>query len=280
MGGNMAFHPLASVQPLHSNCCCVPSMRMLLPVGSSKKTMLLLSPASRKLTISSCPPDFLITGYAALAINASASRGRRNLSLLILPVSAVAAEILITFDEAGSAPLDFASTVPLTAAYSSSGVTFSGPSAGQGGAILDEDGGFGVSALSGSNFLAFNRATYATDPETIRFDTLWQTVSIFAAGGLEPDTEPDTFLMEAFDDSDKKVASISSTYTTDWYLLTLTWENGIRKIKLTQTAGDGIFVFDNLRATDSSTPVAEPASMMLLVAGLAGLAGLRSRRRS
>jgi PEP-CTERM motif len=196
-------------------------------------------------------------------------------SLLVLPAGAVA-DIYITFDEGGSAVVDFVSTVPLTSAYSSSGVTFSGPSAGQGGAILNQSGNFGVNAYSGTNFLAFNGTTYATGPETIVFTDLWKTVSIYAAGG----NSINTFLMQAFDSIDSLVGT-ASVITQGWSLLAVSSEiEDIRKVVLTQTAGDGTFVFDDLRATDSSAPVPEPASLILLLAGIAGLAGLRSGRRS
>ena len=198
--------------------------------------------------------------------------------LLILPVSAVA-DIMISFDELGSAPTTFTSAVPLTTEYS--GVTFSGPRAIDGGAILDQGSNFGMlSANSGRNFLAFNRGAtmgnlgIPTDPETIVFTDLWKTVSIYAAGG----DSMDTFLMQAFDSIGSLVGTASIT-TQGWSLLVVSSETeNIRKVVLTQTAGDGTFVFDDLRATDSSAPVAEPASLILLLAGIAGLAGLRPGR--
>lgn len=198
--------------------------------------------------------------------------------LLILPVSAVA-DIMISFDELGSAPITFISAVPLTTEYS--GVTFSGPRAIDGGAILDQGSNFGMlSAHSGRNFLAFNRGAtmgnsgIPTDPETIVFTDLWKTVSIYAAGG----DSMDTFLMQAFDIDDNLVDAASIS-TQGWDLLAVSWEGGIRKVVLTQTGDNNLFVYDDLRATNSSAPVAEPMSLLLLAAGLAGLAGVRSRRR-
>jgi len=139
-----------------------------------------------------------------------------------------------------------------------------------------------LSANSGRNFLAFNRGAtmgnlgIPTDPETIVFTDLWKTVSIYAAGG----DSMDTFLMQAFDSIGSLVGTASIT-TQGWSLLVVSSETeNIRKVVLTQTAGDGTFVFDDLRATDSSAPVAEPASLILLLAGIAGLAGLRSGRRN
>jgi hypothetical protein len=197
-------------------------------------------------------------------------------SLLILPVSAVAAGIFIQFDDL-SAPSLFTATAPLTNQYALSGVTFEG-----GGAILNEFSNFGVDPKSGSNFLAFNRNAIMSnggipmDPETIVFTQTWKTVSIWAAGG----DSTDTFLMEAFGTGGNLVDTASIT-TQGWSILTVSsGTENIKKVVLTQTAGDGKFVFDDLRATDSSAPVPEPTSLTLLLAGIAGLAGLRSRRRS
>ena len=47
-------------------------------------------------------------------------------------------------------------TVALTGEYDSLGVTFAGPGGFDGGAILDECSGFGISGYSPPNFLAFN----------------------------------------------------------------------------------------------------------------------------
>ncbi len=65
----------------------------------------------------------------------------------------------------------------LDTAYSSLGVTFSGPSAGSGGAILNDTGGWSVAGHSSPNFVAFNTSTtllgggIPTGPETIQFTT-------------------------------------------------------------------------------------------------------------
>lgn len=56
---------------------------------------------------------------------------------------ALAAVRTINFDDV-VAPALFADTTPLTTQYAAQGVTFSGPAAGQGGAILNESGSFGV----------------------------------------------------------------------------------------------------------------------------------------
>src|ERR1044071_288968 len=70
---------------------------------------------------------------------------------------------LIDFDhDASGNPLPafclFRDTSSLTELYAPLGVHFSGPRTNSGGAILNQCGNFGVPAISGSNFLAFNRS--------------------------------------------------------------------------------------------------------------------------
>ena len=101
----------------------------------------------------------------------------------------------INFDDV-VAPSAFASTTPLTTQYAAQGVTFSGPAAGQGGAILDESGNFGVSGHSSPNFLAFNTGTYAIGPETILFASPAHSVEIKAG-----QTGGGTITVTAFDGS-------------------------------------------------------------------------------
>ena len=83
--------------------------------------------------------------------------------------------IIITFDEQ-NAPCLFAQTFPLRDRYASLGVEFSGPESADGGAIVNECGGFGVTGHSSPNFLAFNifgsfpGGGRTIGPETLIFD--------------------------------------------------------------------------------------------------------------
>ena len=95
------------------------------------------------------------------------------------PTIAFAAPATINFDDV-TAPCSFSETVPLTNQYSAQGVTFSGPGAGLGGALINECGSFGVSGQSSPNFLGFNTNGYGTGPETITFSTPTDGVSILA----------------------------------------------------------------------------------------------------
>ena len=189
--------------------------------------------------------------------------------------------VTITFDTDASgnpltAPGTFFLTTPLTTLYAPLGVTFSGPTPSSGGAILDQSAGFGLNALSGTNFLAFNRfAGYAnggqpTDPETISFRSPVTTVSIFAAGG----TNVDTFLLQAFNSANVLVAS--DTISTQGFAQLQVSGSDIVRVMLTQV-GDSAFVYDNLSFTFGIAQAPEPATLGLLAVGLAGLAFGRRR---
>jgi hypothetical protein len=173
-----------------------------------------------------------------------------------------------------TAPDAFMATVRLTELYAPFGVHFVGPGGLDGGAILNVDSNFGVSAHSGTNFLAFNRdATLSdggkpTDPETILFDSPMQSVSIFAAGGF--DTKH--FTLQAFSFGGLLLDS-QSIDTKSFNLLAVNSVAGIRKVVLTSSGGSVGFVYDDL----SFTPVPEPSVVYLFGAMLA--AGLVFRQR-
>jgi hypothetical protein len=105
-----------------------------------------------------------------------------GLASVTWPGGALAATRTINFDDV-TAPGLFNDTEPLTDRYAGLGVTFAGPAAGEGGAILNESGGFGVSGHSAPNFLAFNNGTYAKGPETISFATPIHSATIKAGQG-------------------------------------------------------------------------------------------------
>ena len=169
----------------------------------------------------------------------------------------------INFDGTG-APCLFSETAPLTEYYAGLGVHFSGPAAGQGGAILDECGGFGVDAYSGEAFLAFNEDSYAIDPETITFDALYTDISIYAAGGWSVDT----FLMEGYNGS--SLLDSDTVTTQGWGRLSISSSQGFDRVVLTRTGADEGWVYDDL------TFVPEPTTLALLVLGGAALARRRS----
>ena len=175
------------------------------------------------------------------------------------------AQTTINFDGT-VAPSFFALTVPLTELYAPLGVHFAGPLPGEGGAILDQRGLFGINAHSGEAFLAFNRAFYARDPETIRFDTVQTYVEVFASGGREPTS----FLMEGYNGGNLLASDTVSVPGGAWGMMSISAGRGFDTVVLTQTAGHFAFVYDDL------TFVPEPGTLTLLLLG----AGAATRRRS
>lgn len=173
--------------------------------------------------------------------------------------------ITINFDtDANGNVLDspsiFKETTALTDLYSTLGVNFSGSgSLVDGGAILDEDGSFGVSPLSGSNFLAFNRNAILsndgipTDPEIITFNKPISNFSISASGGFDATA----FRLEAFDSNGILIGSSEvDTEGGAYEELAFSSELGnISQIVLTEIGGDDddFFVYDNLSFTLAST---------------------------
>lgn len=127
------------------------------------------------------------------------------LAFLVLPAAAPAQEapegfgcdfsFALWFDEA-AAPADFDSTQPLGSEYEGQGITFAGPAPGQGGAVLNENSGFGVVGHSSPNFLAFDTETYADGPETFEFFGLVR--SLFLQAGLRAG-DAGTLTLECFD---------------------------------------------------------------------------------
>ena len=196
-----------------------------------------------------------------------------TLSLLVI-AGGRAEATLINFET--GAPSTFDQTTPLTELYAPLGVHFSGPAAGQGGAILDENGNFGLNAHSGLDFLAFNRSTFANDPETIRFDTLQSEVSIFAgAGGVG------TYTLAGFDANGAPVASVVGSNASGQYIFLDLVGAGIRSVVLTET-GTGAFVYDDLSFNGGTGPIStpEPATLMMASLGAIALAFRLARNRA
>jgi hypothetical protein len=204
-----------------------------------------------------------------------------------VPCQVEAGFINFDVDSAGdpiNAPIFFSQTTHLTDLYAPLGVHFSGPGGNDGGAILNQGSNFGIPALSGPNFLAFDRLKEAAmadgglpiDPETIRFDTPQLLVSIFAAPGVfdEGEATTGTFRMDAFDSHGTLVATTTLKTPLQYVQLSVFSTAGISSVRLTETSGDILFVYDNL----FFTTVPEPGSMISLGTGALMLAGFLNRR--
>ncbi len=145
-------------------------------------------------------------------------------------------------------PCAFSSTTALTNKYAAQGVTFSGPAARDGGGILDQCGGFGANAHSGTNFLAFNRGGSfsdggtPTDPETITFDAPVSGVSMWVSGG----GGATSFRMLAYDAGGNNIASDSQSSPGGGWVEMSVAEAGIVRVVITEVGGDNAFMMDTL----------------------------------
>ena len=150
----------------------------------------------------------------------------------------------IDFDD-GTQPCAFFETIALTTEYSGIGATFAGPGGLDGGAILDECGGFGVTGHSPPNFLAFNTGAVlsngglARGPETVTFVQTVDTVSVNAGS-----TFAGTITLECFASGGGSVGSQSIAGTANLQPLTVTAAGQIANCVLSFT-GD-VAVFDDL----------------------------------
>jgi hypothetical protein len=189
--------------------------------------------------------------------------------LLASVLAAIASAVTITFDEAGPAPSLFANANPLRTQYIALGIDFFGPAGAalDGGAILHQDGNFGISAHSGTNFLAFNRSAGVfmlnggrpLDPEHLVFSTPITSISIFASGGFSPAT----FALSGFDAANNRIGTtIIDTAAGQWGQLTLSGGN-MFTVTLVEISNRSSFVYDDL----SFTPVPEPATLAFLGLG-------------
>ncbi len=196
----------------------------------------------------------------------SISRAVAVIVLLAAPAAPLAAQS-IDFDGTG-APCLFEATSPLATRYASLGVTFAG-----GGAILNECGNFGISARSGTDFLAFSSGGgYAVGPLQVAFANPIGAFSIYAGSdGTE------TFLLSAFatDGSLLGTSTVTAAAGT-WGELAFADARGVSSVRVTTTAG--AYVFDDLML--GGTVVPEPATFALVGGGLAGLVLSMRRRRA
>lgn len=177
--------------------------------------------------------------------------------------------VVINFDDR-IAPCTFRETAPLTLAYSASGITFQGPAANSGGAILNQCGNFSVSGFTSPNFLAFNtNALYPsggvpTGPETIMFSYPVDFVQIDAGHG-----NSGTITLQCFTGS----SSVGSSSIAGSAGLASLSVQGPRISRCTVEFTGTALVVDNLAFVPSASIPAIDARGLLLLAALLALCG-------
>jgi hypothetical protein len=187
----------------------------------------------------------------------------------------------INFEVSG-APCDFSETTPLTTYYGILGVTFSGMG-GNPGSILNECGAFGINALSGVDFLAFNTSVTGTGDE-ITFARAESLFSIFVGDGTSA-----AYTATAYNSSGDELGSVSVTPPAGKWRRLLLQFDGITTVDL--SSNGSYWVADVLRfvpqtASQDSPLISiagapETSTWAMLLLGFAGLgfAGYCSSRK-
>lgn len=185
-------------------------------------------------------------------------------ALALTASAAVSHAASISFEEVGPAPATFDSADPLTNQFAALGVNFSG-----GWEILDEDGNFGVDAISGDNFAAFNANVGGiTDTITMAFDSAITSISGMLGGSSDAQWTI-TALLNGGAAGDSSVSNVGGSYTSFSFL------GLFDTISISSNQSSG--VLEDL-AFDDISAVPLPAALPLLLVALGGL-GLASRRR-
>lgn len=162
----------------------------------------------------------------------------------------------INFDDVG-APCVFASQNPLRSQYlASHGVDFTGPGPLDGGAVLDQCGGFGVSGHSAPNFLAFNcnsmmaNGGIPTGPETMTFT---QTITYCGALVGSGSGAGYTLTMDGYDAGMQLVDSDSVVLASTLQLIQVAG-SGIKYVVVGNTQ-PCVWVLDDLGFDTEPSPV-------------------------
>ncbi len=144
----------------------------------------------------------------------------------------------------------FASVNPLRNRYAAA--RFRGPSAIDGGAVLDNCSNFGVAPHTGSRFLAFNSSAAMSNggtprgPEKIVFTTRQRSVSLWVSqGGFGVGSA--TFKMVGRRGSTVVRTATVTTTTSDWVKLQVASARGLTSVAVsTPNEPDGLWVADDL----------------------------------
>jgi hypothetical protein len=171
--------------------------------------------------------------------------------------------------------------VAITTSYNYLGVTFGTDNSGTWGGISNGNpGNWDLEGTNGSAFLGNNgQNNYNT---SILFTTAVSSISfdVSRSRGSSPG-QTITLLAYAGSLLLGSTGAIALGDINSWTTFNLNIA-GIDKVVLDGSGSESVFSpygIDNLQFS-AVAPVAEPASLILLLAGIAGLAGLRSGRRS
>jgi hypothetical protein len=186
------------------------------------------------------------------------------LSILLFAGQVSAEIIIINFDDLGAGPLDNQ--------YESRGVTFSNTTV-----ILSDPASY--PAHSGGN-LAFNDK----DPIEISFVTPVYSIEAYFTRVDEVDDVTLSFYGQGIDGPDTRlgVRTLSPNLDPDHWIyneqIYFEWSGGISRVSIADGMEGQSFTMDDL--TFSTTPVPEPATLLLVGFGILGLAGYRRRARN
>ena len=156
--------------------------------------------------------------------------------------SSAAQTVTVDFELAG-ATCAFSGTGPLREEFAHLGVHFFGPTPPDGGAVLHQCSGFGLTAHSGTDFLAFNSSATMLSggipkgPEEISFDQRIAQASIWAGGAFATTVRLDAF------DGNVLVAS-DSVQALAWSPLRVASPIGFTRLVVTSSSP--FFVLDDL----------------------------------
>ena len=185
---------------------------------------------------------------------------------------APAKAVTIDFDGTG-APSQFVNTVPLTTLFSGLGVTFSAAASGNPGSILNQSGGFGINARSGTDFLAFNTIVGAVS-DRLSFSSPASNFSIYVGyGGVVA-----IFTANYYDSTNALIDS-QTIFASGGFYGKLFHSGPVSFVDISSSSS--AWVADDLSFDVAVAPaVPEPATwaMMLSGFGIVGGALRRSRR--
>ena len=189
-----------------------------------------------------------------------------------LSISALAPSNLsaatIDFDDA-PAPCLFGDQVPLTDQYQSLGITFSG-----GGEVLNQCAGFGITARSGLNFLAFN-ASQGSTVELAFFSNPQTTFSLYNGA-----SSANLVTLTAFNSLGTPVGVATTTNLPGQYSqLSFASATPFSLVRLDNSAS--LFVYDDLGFGGADSAVPEPGAWAMMIIGFGAVGGMmRTARRT